>query len=95
MLKNLRIGRWNVGQQKGLIQYEKDTYDREVLTADTDEMGEADNQVFDIADLENQAEVDADAQEDAEIYGLDMAHEGFMDGDYYGDDLADDDFPDD
>jgi hypothetical protein len=65
-----------------------------------DEMGEAgmietENQTFDIADLENQAEADADAEEEAEIYGLDMAHEGFMDGDYYGDDLADEDFPED
>jgi hypothetical protein len=107
MLKNLRIGRWNVGQQKGLFQYDKDTYDREVLTMgmqDTETFGEEEgmtgiietaNRIFEIGDLENQAEADADAEEENEIYGLGMAHEGFMDGDYYGDDLEDEEFPDD
>jgi hypothetical protein len=29
-LKNYRIGRWNVGEQKGLYQYDKKTFDREI-----------------------------------------------------------------
>jgi len=28
-LKNLRLGKWNVGQQKGLFKYDKETYERE------------------------------------------------------------------
>jgi hypothetical protein len=28
MMKNFRIGRWNVGQQKGLFAYDPNTYNR-------------------------------------------------------------------
>jgi len=30
-MKDLKLGNWNVGQQKGLFQYDKETFNREML----------------------------------------------------------------
>lgn len=110
MLKNLRIGRWNVGQQKGLFQYDKNTHDREMKEkAMTDlediEMEATDenatmefgnqNIALGIEDLENQAELDAEEEEERDIYTLRQAGENYMDGVYYDEDRDDEDFQED
>jgi len=106
MLKNYRLEHWNVGQQKGLFQYDKDTYNRErdeLLKGLDDEVrgaGLLDNtneELLDIYQLNALDEVNQNA-EDAGIgredYDFTDMGEGFMDGDYYGDE-AEDDFPND
>ena len=80
--KRYKMGRWNVGLQKGLVQYDKKTYDREVnenkgteelISKDVDEM-----------DIEDKA--DADAEEDNEAMDITGLGEDYRDGDYYGED---------
>ena len=70
-MKEYRLGRWNVGQQKGLVQYDPDTYDRErqelfaEITEDFDS-GKPDivtEMVSDIYDLEKTSEEEADEEE--------------------------------
>ena len=80
--KRYKMGRWNVGLQKGLVQYDKKTYDREVnenkgmeelISKDVDEM-----------DIEDKAA--ADAEEDNEAMDITGLGEDYRDGDYYGED---------
>jgi hypothetical protein len=89
-LKNYRIGRWNVGEQKGLYQYDKKTFDREIdeLLAqgeelefvDTDEPIEADDI---IVDPEGE---DADNIYERGAVDLGNLGENFTDGAYYEED---------
>ena len=93
-LRSHKIGRWNVGMQKGLYQYEKGVYEKEVaqwhdggddviinVPTNEDEPGEGDE----IADLER-----AERQEQAADYdegdGLENLNEEYMDGIYYEED---------
>jgi hypothetical protein len=80
--KRYKMGRWNVGLQKGLVQYDKKTYDREVnenkedvelVSKDVDEMDAADK-------------ADAEAEEDDEAMDISGLGEDYRDGDYYGED---------
>ena len=106
MLKNYRLEHWNVGQQKGLFQYDKETYNRErddLLKGLDEELrgaGMLDNtneELMDIYQLNALDETNQNA-EDAGIgrddYDFTDMGAGFMDGDYYGDE-AEDDFPED
>jgi hypothetical protein len=101
MLKNYRLERWNVGQQKGLFQYDKDTYNRErdeLLQGLDAEMAvgftdDANMELLDIYELGKKDAEQADA-EDAGVgrddYDFRDMGVGFMDGDYYGDEGEDD-----
>jgi hypothetical protein len=105
MLKNFRIGRWNVGQQKGLVQYDKDTYNRERNEIIMDALEEIESgrpdvvteMMRDIYEIENTEEQQADEEEMRDVYGLQALgnDDGFMDGIYYEEDREDEDFPDD
>ena len=80
--KRYKMGRWNVGLQKGLVQYDKKTYDREVNeNKDTEGLENADAEQIDI---ENEA--DAEAEEDNEAMDISGLGEDYRDGDYYGED---------
>jgi hypothetical protein len=80
--KRYKMGRWNVGLQKGLVQYDKKTYDRE--TAATGAEGELMNVDADqLAQMEN---AEADAAEDNEATDISQLGEDYQDGDYYGED---------
>ena len=105
MFKNYRLGRWNVGQQTGLIEYDKDTYDRErnELLQQLYENGGDDNgteMVREIYDIEREGmDYDDEENEDADIYdrpdaGLDDLGENYMDGEYYEEDRDENDFGD-
>jgi len=96
--KNYRLGRWNVGLQKGLVKYDKETYDREredflkrMAGLDVEERVE-DNQLREVEDLIRDAEMDADADGDAEAFDIGGLGEDYMDGNYYHEDRGDDDF---
>jgi hypothetical protein len=89
-LKNYRIGRWNVGEQKGLYQYDKKTFDREI-----DEML-AQGEQLELVDTEgmidaNDIVVDHEGEDADDIYNrgaVDLGNlgENFMDGAYYDED---------
>jgi hypothetical protein len=106
MLKNYRLEHWNVGQQKGLFQYDKETYNRErdeLLKGLDEELrgaGMLDNVNEELLDIYQLNALDENNQnaEDAGIgrddYDFTDMGAGFMDGDYYGDE-AEEDFPED
>jgi hypothetical protein len=96
-LKQLKLGRWNVGIQKGVFTYDKQTYDRE--RNDILHRLEADlaQDVMDVELVEMTVEdLYAEAEQAAGEYdddGLDIAAFGddYLDGNYYGDE-GDNDF---
>jgi len=87
-LKDYRIGRWNVGEQKGLYKYDKNTYDREIeelLQAGAVEMMNMQGMV----DVDEVEETGAEPEEEI-YYGreadLTDLGENFLDGGYYEED---------
>ena len=80
--KRYKMGRWNVGLQKGLVQYDKKTYDRE--TAANKESGVLLDMDADQLDALDKA--DANEEEDNEAMDISHLGEDYQDGDYYGED---------
>lgn len=93
--KKYKIGRWNVGMQKGLVRYDANVYDRERGQM-LDQLGEGgktdvvDEMMLDIYELDAVDEAEADAEADAEAFGIQDLGEDYHDGDFYGDDDPDD-----
>ncbi len=92
--KMLKLGRWNVGMQKGLVQYDKATYEREVLEMmsyeQMDANEEAENQVArDVNDLNREGEEDDEAFYDREANDIEGLGEEYGDGNYYEEDNTD------
>ena len=85
--KKFRLGRWNVGRQKGLVSYDPSTYNRERKEAHGSQS--ADPVTWDLDDLEkdNAAEQEREELEETDIQGLSA---NYNDGDYYGDDDPED-----
>jgi hypothetical protein len=100
-LRKHKIGRWNVGLQKGLYQYEKSVYDKEIAQWHTDDnnVSEAIQSAMEIIN-ENEEGVDVgDEVEDLERNeriqqandydngdGWENLNEDYMDGIYYEED---------
>ena len=89
-LRSHKIGRWNVGMQKGLYQYEKGVYEKEVA-----QWHEGDDIVLNVPPLENAGEeVEdlelAERQAHSADYdggdGWDNLNEDYTDGIYYEED---------
>lgn len=87
MLRSHKIGRWNVGMQKGLYQYEKGVYDKEV-----EQWHQADGDIV-LGNMDGQEVDDLEAAEEAqraEDYnqgdGWENLNEDYMDGVYYEED---------
>ena len=99
-LKQLKLGRWNVGIQKGVFMYDKNTYDNE-RNAILHRLGEdIAQEVMEpemietmIQDLEREADEDA-AQYDDEGTDIRGFGDDYLDGNFYGDE-GDDDFNED
>jgi hypothetical protein len=97
MLRSHKIGRWNVGMQKGLYQYDKATYDSEVIQwqMDTtmpnqnitgeDAEGENVGNGEDIEDLERMDRIRHSEEYDGGD-GIEDMTEEYMDGIYYEED---------
>ena len=87
LYKRYKMGRWNVGLQKGLVHYDKDTYERErnefiqqMLTGDTvDGEDVVNNMVGDVLDIERHEQEIAD-QHDMEGTDISNLHEDYADG---------------
>jgi hypothetical protein len=94
--KTFKMGRWNVGLQKGLVEYDKGTYDREraelIERMNNSERVDDDIAIMerDVYELDQEAEQAAEEEQDGE--GMDIGDFGddYLDGNYYGD--QDDDF---
>ena len=94
-LKTYRMGRWNVGQQSGLVKYDKATYDRERgellqhLYQDGAVPDVVDEMRMDIYELEKLDKENEEAEIEDEMYNIDGLGENFMDGEYYEEDMDD------
>uniref|UniRef100_A0A6C0ISH3 Uncharacterized protein n=1 Tax=viral metagenome TaxID=1070528 RepID=A0A6C0ISH3_9ZZZZ len=101
--KKYRLEKWNIGQQKALVDYNKNMYDREVnelLEQVTNEIGGNllnvnqydgyENMEVFIEDLDNQEQHNNDADADAEYNNIQDLGEHFMDGQYYEEDIEND-----
>jgi len=97
LFKTYKLGRWNVGQQKGLTQYDKETYERErselltQLYADEESgqyevVSEMRREVF---DLEKETEDEQEKFYDNEANNIEELGEDYMDGHYYAEDEED------
>ena len=104
MQKELKLGKWNVGEQKGLFMYDEQTQDRErqemmeqgVLDIEIQydiEIGELDEMLnqSDVAQMEHDERLQQEI--DIENEGLDFGNLGEDYNDGYGDDNENDDFP--
>ena len=100
MIKNFKLGRWNVGTQKGVFMYDKGTYDQEReanllrlaqdLEGNVHGEGEIQEETYGVEDLERY-----DNQQVDEFYDYEenaIAHFGvdYMDEGYYGDEVEQD-----
>jgi hypothetical protein len=105
MLKQFKIGRWNVGQQKGLFTYSSDTYARQkelnqYLNAD-ETSGEAielamiperdgvEEEEYDVDALEREAAAEVDREYEAEANDIAGLDEDYYDGHHYAEDMDD------
>ena len=99
LFKTYKLGRWNVGQQKGLIAYDKNTYERErnelltqlyedEATGKYEIVSEMRREVF---DLEQEQNLENEEFYDNEANDISQLDEDYMDGVYYDDDAVPDD----
>jgi len=96
LLKKYRLGKWNVGQQRGLVYYDKETYTRErgeMLAQLTDDVAGNVHDVVnemrrEIYDIEKEDEADANNVEDMEAMDIRGLGDDYTDGVYYEEDRA-------
>jgi len=95
LFKTYKLGRWNVGQQKGLVQYDKETYERErdnLLTQLHDDenagkyeiVSEMRREIFELDEEQERTNEETYDNEGNDIQGLD---EDYTDGHYYEEDM--------
>jgi len=89
LLKKYKMGRWNIGLQKGLVKYDKNTYDRERA-----EMEEDNLIAEDADDLDAIMEREINRQYDEEANDLRNLGDDYNDGNYYNEIPEDNDFGD-
>lgn len=95
MLKKHKMGRWNLGTQKGIFKYDADMYVKErdnnlarlYEDLQVNEIETVENVALDVNDLNRLDEIENNEQYDAE--GLDFGHldEDYQDGVYYEEDV--------
>jgi len=78
LLKKYKMGRWNIGLQKGLVHYDKDNYDRERLEMEEDELIDED-----VDDLEAHELEHISNEYDNEGTNINQLGQDYMDGNYY------------
>ena len=99
LLKQLHLGRWNVGIQKGVFMYDKSTYDKDHTEAILrfeqdlvlDEAAEPAQADVGVDELENEQNAENDEFYDNEANDIGHFGDDYMDGNYYGED-GDDNF---
>jgi hypothetical protein len=95
--KNYKLGRWNVGQQKGLFQYDPKTYERErnemiaELYDENPDMTDAGVETLDIFELDKLDAVVETDDYNRDTYDFQELGEEYDDGDYYPEDRDNDD----
>jgi hypothetical protein len=92
--KQYKLGRWGVGLQKGLVNYDAKTYDREMaeMLADPEHINtdEVELVARTIDEINTDDTDDVNDEYEEEEFGIGGLGEDYMDGDYYGEDDRDD-----
>lgn len=93
--KKYKMGRWNVGLQRGLVEYDADVYLREREEVAMEEMNfrNAAASMYDVEQLETEAGREMAAEQDGEGFDISEYGENYQDGEYYAEDRDPDDFP--
>ena len=95
MQKKFKLGKWNIGMQKGMFKYDKTNYDRERNefiqqladpSASDQEFAEANTMVQDVLDIERNEEELQDAFYENEATNISHLDEDYSDGAYYAED---------
>lgn len=84
-MKKYKMGIWNAGEEKGLVRYDRKTYDKEVsgqTAANVANLGDVG-----VAELNEFDEANADADADREAYDIGNLGENYEDGAYYEEDM--------
>jgi len=103
-LKKMKMGRWNLGMQKGVFEYDKGIYDKEhndivnLLSTEGSSTNVLNDYVIhpeekqsSVAVLEMEEKQITDNEYNIEEWGIQHIEEDYMDGNYYGnDDSAED-----
>ena len=89
LLRSHKLGRWNVGLQKGLYQYDKSTYEKEATEDLVYTVPEMEGVSMEVEDLDRIDETDNQVYE-AEGYDINRLDEEYENGHYYEEDYADD-----
>ena len=100
LFKKYKMGRWNVGMQKGLVHYDKATYERQREETEADaflgDMGSGVGLIPDIGrsadDLDREMLEEAARQHDDEGGQFGELGEEYQDGVYYAEDRDPDDY---
>jgi hypothetical protein len=98
-MKMLKLGRWNLGMQKGVFEYDTAVYDKEhkdivdMLNAQgagenalNDYVIQPSEKAMDVAELERDESKMVESEYENEQYGIQHLGEDYMDGNYYGED---------
>lgn len=85
MLMKYKIGKWNVGLQKGLVKYDPKTYDREIMENIIEEYADNGENGMDANELENAENREISNEYDNEGLEIQQFGEDYQDGDFYGD----------
>jgi hypothetical protein len=96
--KTYKLGRWNVGQQKGLFQYDPNTYQRErdemisQLYEEVPDINETEVESLDIYELDKLDAFQESDDYNRDTYDFQDLGEDYTDGDFYPEDRDDDEF---
>lgn len=89
--KKYKMGRWNVGLQRGLVEYDADVYLRERNEVSAEEMNFR-NIAGDVDELDVENRLDIINEYDGEGMDISEFGENYQDGEYYPEDRDPDDF---
>ena len=102
MFKKHKLERWNIGQQKGIFQYDPSTYDRErseliaqIYTDQPDLPAETNIESLDVYDIERGELYEPGDNYNRDTYDFNELNDDYMDGNFYPEDNDDDDFAED
>jgi len=100
LYKKYKMGRWNIGEQKGVYKYDKNFYESERQDIDEllrkqrdDDENPRPKDGIDIHDMEESEQLDREKEEEREMYGIGDLDDDYMDGVVYDED-RDDEFRD-
>jgi len=100
-MKKLRIGRWNIGLQKGIFKYDASMYDKETANKGLTDLyseiedfekggattfNDPDIEMFDTNELDRHDQTVTDEMYEDEQYNIDGLDEDYGDGNYYTED---------